>query len=130
VDTSEDFLTFQKSDSSRKVKIPSSFIESTHIFGDARPALVQLSGRLQWISKRDDFVLFCDKPPAGSDGAFGIAKDANLPFAESLGVRGQFAGENWLPQLLAEGWQVYYDEDGTYLRMRDTHGYLVFATRS
>jgi hypothetical protein len=33
-----------------RVEIPASFIEKVHHFGASAPALVQLAGRLQWIS--------------------------------------------------------------------------------
>lgn len=44
-------FVFQKLDSQRYVDIPKSFIEKVHKFGDSKPALVQLIGRLQWVSE-------------------------------------------------------------------------------
>ena len=108
---------FKKQDSLRSVEIPKSFLKSIHIFGSGKPAIVQLSGRLQWISPRHTFELFLEPPPSGIAGAYGFAKDVDLDYPRRVGIQGvSFAREERLPQLLSQGWYVYYDEDGTYLR--------------
>jgi len=107
---------FEKLDSDRYVDIPKSFIEKIHKFGDSKPSLVQLSGRLQWVSMKRHFELFSEKPPAGAAGAYGIGKDTDMGHARSLQVAGSFAREDRLPQLLSQGWFVFYDLDGMYLR--------------
>jgi hypothetical protein len=107
---------FYKRDAQRTVDIPKSFIEKVHYFGDSKPGFVQLIGRLQWVSIKRNFDVFPDKPPSGSAGAYGIPKDVDLRYAGGLGVGGAFAREDRLPQLLNQGWYVFYDEDGTYLR--------------
>jgi hypothetical protein len=110
-------LTLKKLDSSRQVDIPKSFIEKIHSFGNMKPALVQLSGRLQWVSAKRNFELFHDKPAAARAGAYGIGKDVNPNYVGQLGIEeSKFAREDRLPELLAQGWYVYYDLDGTYLR--------------
>ena len=70
-----DCFLFRKSASQAGVEIPRSFIEKIHSFGNSKPALVQLSGRLQWVSAKRHWELFSDKPPAGPAGAYGIGKD-------------------------------------------------------
>jgi hypothetical protein len=111
-----EYFIFQKVDSMRYVEIPKSFIEKVHGFGNSKPALVQLSGRLQWVSTKRNFELFPDKPPAGPAGAFGIGKDVDNNYPRTLGVACRFAREDHLPQLLTQGWWVFYDLDGKYLR--------------
>jgi hypothetical protein len=116
IEDSGECFVFQKLDSQRYVDIPKSFIEKVHKFGDSKPALVQLIGRLQWVSIKRNFELFPDKPPTGSAGAYGIGKDVDHGYPARLGLAGRFAREERLPQLLTQGWYVVYDLDGTYLR--------------
>jgi hypothetical protein len=119
---------FKKQDSLRSVEIPKSFIGSVHIMGDGRPAILRLKGRLQWVSPKRMFDLFVDPPPAGSLGAYGIAKDVDLDYPRRAGIQGvSFAREERLPQLLIQGWYVYYDTDGAYLRNpgRDANQILI-----
>jgi hypothetical protein len=40
--------------------------EETHIFGNSQPGIIDLSGRLQWVSAKKDFGLFPEKLPAGA----------------------------------------------------------------
>ncbi len=108
-----DCLQFEKVDSSRQVDIPKSFIEKVHKFGDTKPTLVQLSGRLQWVSGKRNFELF---PPAGPLDAYGIGKDVDIAYPKHLGIECRFARQDRLPQLLGQGWYVFYDSDGMYLR--------------
>jgi len=109
-----EYFVFQKLDSQRYVDIPKSFIENIHKFGDSKPTLVQLIGRLQWVSMKRNFELFPDKPA----GPYGIAKDVDSRYPTKLGLsdRIAFVRESRLPELLSQGWCVFYDLDGTYLR--------------
>ena len=116
MEDSDECLVFQKMDSQRAVDIPKSFIEKIRKFSDSRPALVQLSGRLQWVSTKRSFELFPDKPPSGNDGTYGIGKDVDNGYPVRLGVEGRFGREDRLPEILGRGWSIFYDSDGTYLR--------------
>ena len=116
MEKTDDFFQFSKLDSQRNVEIPKSFIERIHRLGDSRPALVQLSGRLQWVSAKRNFDLFPDKPPAGPDGLYGIAKEVDNGYPTRLGVQGRFGREDRLPEILGRGWSIFYDLDGLYLR--------------
>ena len=110
------YFTFQKADSMRYVDIPKSFIEKIHSFDNPKPALVQLSGRLQWVSAKRNFELFPDKPPASPAGAYGIGKEVDFDYPTRQGITGKFGREDRLREILALGWYVFYDLDGTYLR--------------
>jgi diguanylate cyclase (GGDEF)-like protein len=116
LEESDDCLSFQKIDSQRAIDIPKSFVEKIHKYGDSRPALVQLSGRLQWVSKKRNFDLFPDKPPAGPRGAYGIGKDVDNSYPTRLGVQGRFGREERLSEILGHGWSIFYDLDGMYLK--------------
>jgi len=114
-DAGECFV-FQKTDSQRYVDIPKSFIENIHKFSDSRPALLQLTGRLQWVSTKRNFELFPEKPSVGPAGAYGIGKEVDSGYPVRLGVQGKFGREDRLPEILGRGWRIFYDSDGTYLR--------------
>jgi len=116
MEESDECLTFQKIDSQRTIDIPKSFIEKIHKYGDSRPALIQLIGRLQWVSKKRNFDLFREKPPAGPAGAYGIGKDVDNSYPVRLGVQGKFGREDRLPEILGRGASIFYDSDGMYLR--------------
>jgi hypothetical protein len=119
---------FKKQDSLRSVEIPKSFIGSVHMLGDGKSWILQLTGRLQWVSPKRMFQIFVDPPPAGSLGAYGIAKDVDLDYPRRAGIQGvAFVREERLPQLLMQGWYVYYDSDGAYLRNpgRDVNQILI-----
>jgi hypothetical protein len=110
-------FVFRKTDSTRQIAVPKSFIKNLHRFGGSRPALLELTGRLQWVSAKRDFELFPDKPPVGPSGTYGIPKDVDSRYPARLGVQGgAFGRENRLPEILSQRRVVYYDLDGTYLR--------------
>jgi hypothetical protein len=122
-DSNESFV-FQKTDSQSYVDIPKTFIERIHKVGDSKPALIQLSGRLQWVSLKRNFELFL---PSGPLDAYGIGKDIDTRYASQLGIECKFARQDRLPELLGRGWNVFYDSDGMYLRWpgRDMNQVLV-----
>ena len=110
-------FVLKKFDSGRQVEIPKSFIEQIHNFGNNKPALLQLKGRLQWVSAKRNFELFTEKP-GGSGSVYGIGKDVDPSYVRHVSLLGRssFVRESRLPQLLSHGWYVYYDLDGAYLR--------------
>lgn len=108
---------FQKVDSMRYVDIPKSFIEKTHSFDNSKPALVQLIGRLQWVSAKRNFELFPEKPPASPADVYGIGKDVDLGYPGRQRITGKFGREDRLPEILTGGWYVFYDSDGKFLRL-------------
>jgi hypothetical protein len=65
-----------------------------------------------------NFELFPDKPPTDLAAAYGIGKCVDQGYPATLTVNGRvaFAREERLSQLLSQGWYVYYDLDGKYLR--------------
>lgn len=100
VEDEGDCFVFETLDSTRPVDIPKSFIEKIHSFGNSKPALVHLSGRLQWVSTRRTFELFPDKPQAGPAGTYGIPKDVDFDYPRRLGIAGSFAREDQLARVL------------------------------
>ena len=112
-----DYFVFREEDSERRIEIPKSFIEKIHNLSYSKPALVHLSGRLQWISRKRIFVLFPEKPPNGSQ--YGVAKDVDFGYPVRFSINGTFGREDRLPEILGRGWLIFYDSDGKYLRWGD-----------
>jgi hypothetical protein len=108
---------FQKLGASGRVEVPASFIEKVHRFGGSTPALVQLSGRLQWTSVGQRWLLLSEKPPAADDLGFGRNVDFDHP--SRMGYPGSLAWcrEDRLAQVLGQGRHIFYAEDGKYLRV-------------
>jgi hypothetical protein len=109
---------FQKLDSMRNVDIPKSFLENIHHLGSSKPSLLQLKGRLQWVSSKRNFELFPDKPSAGPAGEYGIGKEVDIGYPARQRISGRFGREDRLPEILGRGWLVFYDLDGKYLKWR------------
>jgi hypothetical protein len=115
----EECFVFKKADSTRQVDIPKTFVEKIHSFGNSKPARIELSGRLQWLSRKRIFDLLPEKPPAGATGAYGIGKEVDPAYPARFSINGTFGREARLPELFAQGWLVFYDSDGKYLRWGD-----------
>jgi hypothetical protein len=123
----DECLSVKKLDSGRQVLIPKSFVEKIHRFGDSKPALMQLNGRLQWISAKRNFECVPGLPPTGQAGLYGIGKNVDSRYPMRLGISGAFARIDRLPEVLSRGWHVYYDEDGMYLILPDLGANQVFV---
>lgn len=121
MDETQDSFVFEKLDSMRRIEIPKSFIEKIHRFSSGKSNLIQLVGRLQWVSVKRTFELFPDKPPTGTEGAYGIGKEVDQRYAARLGISDAcFCRWNHLAEVLARGRVVFYDEDGSYLTWGDS----------
>jgi hypothetical protein len=116
---SDSCFALRKPGSVARIEIPASFIEKVHRFGGSTPGLVQLGGRLQWISVGQHYELFPDKPPPGPQNEHGFSKFVDFDYPRRMGYAGQFAWcrEDRLAQCLSQGRYLFYDEDGRYLRV-------------
>jgi hypothetical protein len=112
LEESDDSIAFQKLGAQRRIEIPKSLIERVHRFTAPKPSRVQLGGRLQWISRARIFELYSEKP----ETPCGIAKAVDDRYAARHSINGIFGREDRLPQLFEQGWLLFYDSDGCYLR--------------
>lgn len=112
-------FVFQKTDSMATVEIPVSFIENVHRFRDNAPALVQLDGRLQWISVGQRWLVLSEKPQPGPHNEHGYSKFVDFDYPRRMAYTGEFAWcrEDRLAECLSRGRYIFYDEDGKYLRV-------------
>lgn len=95
--------------------------------GDAQGMrLLELDGRLQWLSLSRSWRFFPEKPGSAEERQYGFSR-ATLPedpIIQQLQERGQktrFARLENLPRYLHKGYQLVYDEAGLFLK----HGDLV-----
>ena len=117
--TTGNSFIFQKTDSMATVEVPASFIEHLHRFHDSTPALVQLNGRLQWISVGQRWVVLSEKPQPGPHHEHGYSKFVDFDYPRRMAYTGEFAWcrEDRLAECLSRGRYIFYDEDGRYLRV-------------
>ena len=100
----EESLNFLKGDSGRHIEIPSSFIVKVHAFTGRRPGILELGGRLQWVSRKQHFELFPEAPSRAMDGRFGVPKDVDVRYPAHAGLGGRFAQQERIPDLERQGW--------------------------
>ena len=108
---------FQKLGATGRVEIPSSFIEKVHRFAGKAPALIQLAGRLQWISVGQRWLLLLDKPTTADENGFSRKVDFNHPSRMNYPGTLAWCREDRLAQVLGKGRHLFYAEDGKYLRV-------------
>ena len=79
---------------------------------------------MQWITPRPrrGWARFPEEPPPGPDGYFGPWKLTSFmdPRVNALATEFpvRWFREDRVPQFLAQGWHIFYDEDGRYFRVR------------
>lgn len=105
----------RKIDSDANIDLPKSFVEEVRDFGPQEPPLIQLRGRLQWVTGKGRWVLFTGTP--ASD--LGVGKSVDLAYPVRRGITESFTAawcrEDRLHDCLARRWYVFYDEDGKFL---------------
>jgi hypothetical protein len=90
------------------------------------PRLLDLNGRLQWLSLRRAWRFLPEKPQSNDERQYGFSRATSPddPIIKQLQERGQkirFARRDRIARYQDDGYQVVYDESGLYL----THGDLV-----
>jgi hypothetical protein len=107
--------------SAHHLRIPSSAIATVHLFGDQQPPIVILDGRLQWITATQRWEFLPEKPPSDSSGDYGLPRYVDFQYPQREGITDRFAvrwfREDGLQSFLGQGWNVFYDRDGRYLRV-------------
>lgn len=127
-------VIFEKHSSGQQVEIPVSSVADILDTGQSKPPMVLLGGRLQWITTRQAWQFFPENPPSPDPYhlGFGHVSPQQGPAVDPLYARLRSAG--WEPfwscrdniaNVVAEGGQVYYGEDGEHV----TSGKLVLCVR-
>jgi hypothetical protein len=111
-------VTLEKDSNRQSLTVPLQRIEDVLAGGpDEQPTLL-LNGRLQWITVPQVWRFFPEKPLPGDARGLGFAKERargnpGVPAKVAPWV-GWSLPQN-LPERLAEGRAVFYDEDGKYI---------------
>ncbi|MGD1209824.1 MAG: toll/interleukin-1 receptor domain-containing protein [Candidatus Acidiferrales bacterium] len=127
-----DVLVLRKS-SGHQVQVSVSRIDDVIPGSPGYPPTLLLKGRLQFITERGwDF--FTDGPTPGSELGFPKIATMQDPRVNEVmsrlrGWKFYWATEDKLPVYLAGGWEVFYDGDGLYFRIRDPWGDLVLIAQ-
>jgi hypothetical protein len=115
-----DFVDVKRTNSHHQVRIPASAIAKVHVFGDEQPSLVLLDGRLQWVTLTQRWEFLPDAPRAGPAPEYGLSKPVDFRYPRLSGITDRFAvrwfREDAVPRFLGQGWNIFYDGDGRYLR--------------
>jgi hypothetical protein len=109
---SDESITFEKLGAQRGIEIPKSLIESVHRFTPPKPSQGRLTGRLQWLTRKRIFEPYAEKP----ETLYGIPRNIDSGYAARYSINGKFGREERLPELFEQGWVLFYDSDGCYLR--------------
>jgi len=109
-------FNFRKANSGASISIPKTFIATIHPFEAPDVSLVELRGRLQWLSLKRYWRLF--RETAVDD--LGVGKDVDFQYPTRLNVANilpcRWFREDNVAHGLGSGWFVFYDEDGKFLR--------------
>jgi hypothetical protein len=100
--------------------------------GENRPPMLLLNGRLQWLTLASEWR-FLPEPLDEQDGLrLGVAKDVGQTSPSTYSLCGaiQSSGRSfaWAPysqipaRISPNGYEVFYDDEGRYLRHRGDHG--------
>jgi hypothetical protein len=107
--------------SAHHLRIPSTAVAKVHLFGDQQVPLILLDGRLQWISTTQRWKFLPETPSSDSAGEHGLSKNVDFQYPQREGITNRFTvrwfREDHLQRFLGQGWNVFYDHDGRYLRV-------------
>jgi hypothetical protein len=107
--------------SAHHLRIPETAVATLHFFGDQQRSLLLLEGRLQWITVSQRWEFLPEKPPSDASGEYGLSKFVDFQYPQRQGITDRFAirwfREDAVPTFLGQGWHVFYDRDGRYMRV-------------
>ena len=125
VSREEDVFTFQRRSS---VTLVPQLIKSIVFQGpSSQPVSLILDGRLQWLEPSEEWEYRPETPHTDEERILGFSKLSSLHDPRIRELAALFAGRKelawaWiprLPQLLSQGWEIVYDNDGFYFRASD-----------
>jgi|ERR1017187_988615 hypothetical protein len=123
IETSEgNFIDVKRIGFDQQLRVPMSAVLKVHDVGELKPLMVLLDGRLQWSTLTRRWQFLPEKPPTGATGEYGVSKAVGLEYPQHAGLTTGFTlrwfHEESVPGALLQGWHVFYDADGDYLRNR------------
>ena len=123
-DSARNAVVLRKASSSQQVYVPISGISDVRYTGPGRSQVLQLDGRLQWLTLTEEWGYF---PEAPNDN-WGISKnsgdndDSVAEIAAQVRSKGNqigWANENRVNTTYGSDREIIYDSDGRYFRKPD-----------
>ena len=133
-EVTSDALVVEKLSSGHRIQIPIGRVAEVLVLAPGEPPVVQLDGRLQWLTISDSWKFFDLKPDPASP--YGFHKPSHLQdvcafdIGEALKKRGGRMGwrlERDLPGSLVRGVEIVYDDDGKYFRTPSRPSDLIYV---
>jgi hypothetical protein len=129
-------IRLRRSASGQELTIPATSVEDVRLHVGGEPAELMLSGRLQWLSLKEEWRYFDEAPTSPAERQFGFAKSAGhqnprvLEVCEKL--RGKGFGLRWfneyqLVNQMGRNWEIIYDDDGHHFRINDARMSQILA---
>lgn len=124
IDSEKDAVVLRKSSSSQTVYLPISRVMGFFETGPSQPAVLQLDGRLQWLTLSQSWEYFPEK----TDSDWGVAKRSadNDPKVKEMAAQFRLKGhdigwanENTVSTTHGAEREIIYDSDGRYFRKAD-----------
>jgi predicted nucleotidyltransferase len=124
IDPEKDTVVLRNSSSSRRANLPISRVAGLFHAGPGQADVLEIDGRLQWLTVTETWEYFSEKP--NSD--WGVAKRSNdnnpgiaavSARARSKGYDVGWANENTVAALHGSVREIFYDSDGRYFRKAD-----------
>ncbi len=133
-EVNSDSVLVEKLSSGHRIHIPIGRVAEVLVLAPGEPPVVQLDGRLQWLTISDSWKFFDLKPDPASP--YGFHKPSHLQdvcafdIGEALKKRGGRMGwrlERDLPGSLVRGVEIVYDDDGKYFRTPGRPSDLIYV---
>lgn len=133
-EVNSDSVLVEKLSSGHRIHIPIGRVAEILVLAPGEPPVVQLDGRLQWLTISDSWKFFDLKPDPASP--YGFHKPSHLQdvcafdIGEALKKRGGRMGwqlERDLPGSLVRGVEIVYDDDGKYFRTPSRPSDLIYV---
>ena len=125
-DVTSEAVELEKSSSGHVITIPAHRItDELPVSGDPDcERLLELNGRIQWLSLGRTWRFFLEKPQSPEERQFGFSRiaapeDPIIMQLQQRGPKTRFARSDNLPRYLLQGYQLVYDEAGLYLKRGD-----------
>jgi hypothetical protein len=123
-DSARNAVVLRKASSSQQVYVPISGITDVRYTGPGRSQVLQLDGRLQWLTLTEEWVYFPETP----NDNWGISKNSGdnddrvAEIAAQVRSKGNqigWANENRVNTTYGSDREIIYDSDGRYFRKPD-----------
>ncbi len=111
-------VMLEKDSNRQSLTVPVQRVDDVLAGGPDEAPTLLLNGRLQWITEPEVWRFFPEKPLPGDASGLGFPKESarnNPGVSARIAARVGWSNPNNVASRLAEGYAVFYDEDGKYI---------------